>query len=85
VVLTFKTNPAGLKLADLAVNSTAQATPFSITVVVGSENSVSAPSPQTVNHSTYYFSSWSDGGIQSHVIVAPVTNTTYIATYRKRS
>jgi PKD repeat protein len=27
VVLTFKTNPAGLKLTDLAVNSTAQATP----------------------------------------------------------
>ena len=84
VVLTFRTNPAGLKLTDLAVNSTAQAAPFSTTVVVGSNNSVSAPSPQTVNHSTYYFSSWSDGGAQSHVIVAPATNTTYIATYRKR-
>jgi glucose/arabinose dehydrogenase/PKD repeat protein len=84
VVLTFKTNPAGLKLTDLAVNSTAQAAPFSITVVVGSNNSVSAPSPQTANHSTYYFSYWSDGGTQSHVIIAPVTNTTYTATYRKR-
>jgi glucose/arabinose dehydrogenase len=84
VVLTFKTNPAGLKLTDLAVNSTAQATPFSTTVVVGSNNSVSAPSPQTVNHSTYNFSSWSDGGAQSHVIVAPAANTTYTATYRKR-
>ena len=84
VVLTFKTNPAGLKLTDLAVNSTAQAAPFSTTVVVGSNNSVSAPSPQAVNHSTYYFTSWSDGGAQSHVIVAPATNTTYIATYRKR-
>src|SRR5215471_12321069 len=84
VVLTFKTNPAGLKLTDLAVNSTAQATPFSTTVVVGSNNSVSAPSPQTVNHSTYNFSSWSDGGVQSHTIVAPAANTTYTATYRKR-
>jgi PKD repeat protein len=84
VVLTFKTNPAGLKLTDLAVNSIAQATPFSTTVVVGSNNSVSAPSPQISNRSTYYFSSWSDGGAQSHVIVAPGANTTYIATYRKR-
>jgi glucose/arabinose dehydrogenase len=84
VVLTFRTNPAGLKLTDLAVNSTAQATPFSTTVVVGSNNSVSAPSPQISNRSTYYFSSWSDGGAQSHVIVAPATNTTYTATYRKR-
>jgi glucose/arabinose dehydrogenase len=84
VVLTFRTNPAGLKLTDLAVNSTAQATPFSTTVVVGSNNSVSAPSPQTSNRSTYFFSSWSDGGAQSHIIVAPSVNTTYIAAYRKR-
>ena len=84
VVLTFKTNPAGLKLTDLAVNSTAQKTPFSTTVVVSSNNSVSAPSPQTVNRSTYNFISWSDGGAQSHIIVAPATNTTYTATYRKR-
>jgi hypothetical protein len=84
VVLAFKTNPAGLKLTDLAVNSTAQKTPFSTTVVVNSNNSVSAPSPQTVNRSTYNFSSWSDGGAQSHVIVAPATSTTYTATYRKR-
>jgi hypothetical protein len=84
VVLSFKTNPAGLKLTDLAVNSSAQSTPFTTTVVVGSSNSVSAPSPQTVNRSTYNFSSWSDGGAQSHVIVAPAVNTTYTASYRKR-
>jgi glucose/arabinose dehydrogenase/PKD repeat protein len=81
VVLTFQTNHAGLKLA---VNSTAQTAPFSTTVVVGSSNSVSAPSPQTVNNSTYYYSSWSDGGAQSHVIVAAATDTTYTASYRRR-
>jgi hypothetical protein len=37
-----------------------------------------------VNRSTYNFISWSDGGAQSHTIVAPATNTTYTATYRKR-
>ena len=82
--LTFRTNPGGLKLTDLAVNSAAQTTPFAVTVVVGSKNSVGAPSPQTVNRSTYYFTSWSDGGAQSHTITAPATNTTYTATYRKR-
>ena len=84
VALTFKTNPGGLKLTDLAVNSSAQPTPFSVRVVVGSANSVSAPSPQTLNRSTYYFASWSDGGAQAHTITAPATNTTYTATYRKR-
>jgi glucose/arabinose dehydrogenase/PKD repeat protein len=84
VVLTFRTNPAGLKVAVLAVNASALTTPFSTTVVVGSANSVSAPSPQTVNRSTYNFISWSDGGAQSHTIVAPAANATYTATYRKR-
>ncbi|HEV8653190.1 MAG TPA: PQQ-dependent sugar dehydrogenase [Actinomycetes bacterium] len=84
VLLTFKTNPGGLKLAGLLVNEAAQPTPFSVTVVVASHNSVSAPSPQTFNRSTYYFSSWSDGGPQNHTLVAPTTNTTYTAIYRKR-
>jgi glucose/arabinose dehydrogenase len=84
VVLTFKTTPGGLKLANLTFNDSAQPTPFNVTVVVGSANSVSAPSPQTLNRSTYYFSSWSDGGAQNHVITAPATNTTYTAIYKKR-
>lgn len=84
VVLTFKTNPGGLVLSDLVVNEAPQVTPFSMTVVVGSANSVSAPSPQTFKKSTYYFVSWSDGGPQSHTITAPAVNTTYTATYRKR-
>jgi PKD repeat protein len=83
VVLTFKTNPGGLVLTDLVVNEAARKTPFSVTVVAGSANTVSAPSPQQFNKSTYYFSSWSDGGPQSHTITAPAVNTTYTATYRK--
>jgi glucose/arabinose dehydrogenase/PKD repeat protein len=84
VVLTFKTNPGGLVLSNLVVNEAPRTTPFSVTVVVGSANSVSAPSPQQFNRSTYNFTSWSDGGPQSHTITAPATNTTYTATYRKR-
>jgi PKD repeat protein len=84
VVLTFKTNPGGLVLSDLVVNEAPRTTPFSVTAVVGSANSVSAPSPQQFKKSTYYFTSWSDGGPQSHTIDAPAVNTTYTATYRKR-
>ncbi|MGN6380142.1 MAG: PQQ-dependent sugar dehydrogenase, partial [Gaiellales bacterium] len=84
VVLTFKTNPGGLVLSDLVVNEAPRTTPFSVTAVVGSANSVSAPSPQQFNKSTYYFNSWSDHGPQSHTITAPTVNTTYTATYRKR-
>jgi glucose/arabinose dehydrogenase/PKD repeat protein len=84
VVLTFKTNPGGLVLSDLVVNEAPRTTPFSVTAVVGSANSVSAPSPQAFNKSTYYFASWSDGAPQSHTITAPGVNTTYTATYRKR-
>ena len=84
VALTFRTNPGGLVLTDLVVNEAPSTTPFSVTVVVGSANSVSAPSPQLFKKSTYYFTSWSDGGAQSHTITAPAVNTTYTATYRKR-
>ena len=84
VVLTFKSNPGGLVLSDLVVNEAPRTTPFSVTVVVGSANSVSAPSPQQFNRSTYNFTSWSDGGPQSHTITAPAVNTTYTAVYRKR-
>ena len=84
VVLTFKSNPGGLALSDMVVNEAPRTTPFSVTVVVGSANSVSAPSPQQFNKSTYNFISWSDGGPQSHTITAPAVNTTYTATYRKR-
>jgi len=52
--------------------------------VAGSANFISAPAQQAFNKSTYNFVSWSDGGPQSHTIVAPAVNTTYTATYRKR-
>jgi hypothetical protein len=84
VVLTFKTVPGGLNLTNMVVNEAPRSTPFAVTVIAGSSNSVSAPSPQTFNKSTYLFTAWSDGGTQSHTITAPTVNTTYTATYRKR-
>jgi glucose/arabinose dehydrogenase len=78
VDLTFGTNPSGLQLT---VGSTSQTAPFVRTVIVGSANSVSAPTPQTLNGTTYNFGSWSDGGAQTHVVVAPATPTGYTASY----
>jgi glucose/arabinose dehydrogenase/PKD repeat protein len=79
VVLTFQTSPNGLQLA--VNNSTATAS-FSRTVIVGSSNSISAPTPQSKGGKTYRSVSWSDGGAQVHNITAPATATTYSARFR---
>jgi len=50
-------------------------------VIVGSANSLSAPTPQTFGVGTYAFDSWSDGLAATHDIVAPASNATYTATY----
>jgi glucose/arabinose dehydrogenase len=82
VVLRFKTLPLRVVL-HLVVNAARHRTPFSVRVVVGSANTVSAGSPQWFNKSRYYFSKWSDGGARSHTITAPAADTTYTATFRK--
>jgi PKD repeat protein/glucose/arabinose dehydrogenase len=79
VVLTFQSTPGGLQLT---VNGTAGKSAFSRTVIVGSNNTISANTPQTKGPKTYNFSSWSDGGAQTHNITAPATATTYSARYR---
>ncbi len=78
VDLTFTSQPSGLQLA---VGSSSSATPFTRTVIVGSVNSVSAPSPQTLGGASYRFASWSDGGAATHTIVAPSAAATYAATF----
>ena len=79
--LTFQTNPTGLKLTFNGVNTTA---PFPQTVIVGSSNSVSAPSPQTLR-GKQVFRTWSDGVTTSNrIIVAPLNAVTYTATFLKK-
>ena len=53
-------------------------------MIVGSTNSISAISPQPKGGKSYTFSSWSDGGAQTHNIVAAATATTYTARFRAR-
>ena len=81
VVLTFQTTPGGLKLA---VNGTQGTATFTRTVIIGSTNSISAISPQPKGGKSYTFSSWSDGGAQTHNIVAPATPTSYSGRFRAR-
>jgi glucose/arabinose dehydrogenase len=80
VTLTFTSNPSG---ARLVVGTVEQVAPFTRTVIVGSTNSISAPSPQNLRLGLpYAFRSWSDGGAQSHNITAPASATTYRAQFR---
>ncbi len=76
--LAFDTAPPGL---DLAVGPSAQATPFTRDVIVGSHNSVSAPGSQTLAGDPYVFVSWSDGGAASHDVAAPAAGATFVASY----
>ncbi len=78
VDLTFASNPSGLSLA---VGSSTSVTPFVRTVIVNSNNSISAVTPQTAGGSSYTFASWSDGGDATHNITAPAAAKTYTATY----
>jgi glucose/arabinose dehydrogenase len=77
--LTLKSQPAGMTLG---LNSTAAPTPFSRTAIVGSRNTLSAPSPQQLR-GRWSWVSWSDGGAQTHDVTAPSSATTYTATYTK--
>ncbi|HEY9376536.1 MAG TPA: PQQ-dependent sugar dehydrogenase, partial [Jiangellaceae bacterium] len=63
VVLTFQTIPGGLQLA---VNASPGTATFTRTVIVGSTNTISAPSPQQKGKKPYRFESWTDGGAQTH-------------------
>ncbi|WP_326919147.1 PQQ-dependent sugar dehydrogenase [Actinophytocola sp.] len=81
VVLNFTSNPSQVLLT---VGGVSQRTPFSRTVIVGSNNSISAPSPQNVPplNLRYRWVRWSDGGAQTHNITAPASTATYQATYQ---
>ena len=78
VNLTLQSNPSGLQLNINGVSGTA---PFVHTVIVNSNNSVSAPTPQSLNGVQYTFQSWSDSGAQTHTVLAGTVNATYTATY----
>jgi glucose/arabinose dehydrogenase len=78
VTLTFASNPSR---AQLVVGSFTGTTTFTRTVIIGSRNTISAPTPQRIKGKTYSFASWSDGGAQTHDIIAPASAQTYNASF----
>lgn len=80
--LAFQTSPSGLLIT---VNGTSSTAPFSRTVIVGSRNSFSAPTPQQLR-GKQVFRSWSDG-VTTAVhpdVIAPAGGASYTATFSKR-
>lgn len=75
-VLSMKSSPSTL---NLIVNGVSKKTPFTQTVIVNSQVTISAPTPQTLNGLSYKFSRWSDSGAAAHTFAAPQTATTYTA------
>ena len=80
VTLTLSSSPSGFALV---FNGAQSPTPFTRTVIQGSRNSISAPSPQTKAKKAWLFKAWSDGGAQSHDVIAN-NGTSYTATYKQR-
>ena len=78
--LTLNSSPAGFALV---LNGSQAVTPLTRTVIQGSRNSISAPSPQTKAKKSWLFKGWSDGGAQTHDVVAN-SSTSYTATYKQR-
>lgn len=78
VALAFQSVPSGLALA---IGSESVATPFMKTVIVGSTNTISAPSPQSLTGASYGFASWSDGGAVSHSFIAGSMPATIVAAF----
>jgi glucose/arabinose dehydrogenase len=77
VGLTLASAPAGLQLG---LNTKTATAPFTSTLIQGSQNTVIAPTPQTLNANTYAFGSWSDLGAASHNVTVN-QNQTLTATY----
>jgi len=78
VVLTLNSKPSGLQLGIGTVSAT---TPFKHTVIVGSANAVSAAQHQSLDGTEFDFRSWSDGGAETHTVVAPASPATLTAIY----
>jgi hypothetical protein len=77
--VSFTSDPAG---ATLQIGAKVVAAPVTERFIVGSRQSVTAPSPQTIGGVSYEFASWSDGLAATHLFTVPGTDAALGATYR---
>jgi glucose/arabinose dehydrogenase len=81
VNITLATSARGLTLT---LDGQPVSAPFTFAAVVGMTRSIGAPSPQTLfNNKVYVFTSWSDGGAQTHTISIPAATSTYTANFAR--
>lgn len=78
--MIIQSDPPGL---GFNIDGQPRTTPRSIVSVVGVQRNISIPRVQVVNHLTYEFESWSDGGAISHDVITPSMDTTYTARFRR--
>ena len=76
--ITVHTSPAGL---DVGIGEETGPSPLQHEAIVGSTNTLTAPTPQVFNGRSYAFYGWSDGGTQTHALTAPATDATITASY----
>jgi len=74
--LTLLTSPAGL-LVD--ADGFGGVSPQTMDAIVGVRRIVNVNAPQSMGGTTYYFTRWSDGGVQRHEILMPDAPTSYTA------
>lgn len=77
VNLSFDTVPGGLTLY---LDGIAKTAPFTYDTLIGFTHNVEARD-QNSNNTNYTFSSWSDGGAQTHNLIVPSTAQSYTATF----
>jgi hypothetical protein len=77
--ITVTTNPAGLQIV---VDGVTQISPQTFQWSPGSSHSIGVNSPQTSAGVRNTFTSWSDGGAQTHNITTPSSATTYTASFQ---
>jgi glucose/arabinose dehydrogenase/chitodextrinase len=78
VNLSFDTVPTGL---NVEIDGITRRAPFVLDDLKGFQHTISAQA-QSSGGTSYTFSSWSDGGAQSHGIVVPNTDQSYVATFQ---
>jgi glucose/arabinose dehydrogenase/chitodextrinase len=81
VNLTYDSVPSGLTVT---IDGISRQTPFVVDDLKRFQHTIAAPN-QSNGGTAYTFASWSDGGAQSHGIVVPTVDQSYIATFQAAS
>lgn len=78
VQLTFDTEPSGIPIL---LDGLERPTPFVYDTMVGFEHDLEVPEKHCLDGQRFAFSSWSDGGSRSRLLVAPTQSVTIVAQF----